>query len=81
MIVNDFDKNNVNVNSSQKEQWSILSYVINYLQHDKNYRDYYKLYVKVLEPKNHMKIYDGLKEEGREAIELDFGDNPGKLKG
>ena len=37
---------NINVNMSQMEQWSILSNAINYVQYDRNPREYYKLDVK-----------------------------------
>ena len=60
--------------------WSIPSNVINYVQYNRNLRDYYKLDGKALEPKNHKKISDRLKED-RQVIKLDFGDTPDKLKG
>ena len=41
---------------SQMEQWSILNNVTYYVQYNGNPRDYYKLDVKALEPKNHRKI-------------------------
>ena len=63
------------------EQWSILSNIVNYVQYNRNPRDYYSLEVKALEQKNHRNIYDRLKEEDRQVIELDFGDTPDKLKG
>ena len=62
------------------EQWSILSNVVNYIQYDRNSKDYYNLEVKALEQKNHRKIYGGLKEEDIQVIELDFCDTPDKLK-
>ena len=37
------------------EQWSILSKVINYVQYNRNPRDYHKLDVKALELKIHRK--------------------------
>ena len=40
MIVNDFEKINVNVNTSQMEQLSILSNVINCVQYNRNPVDY-----------------------------------------
>ena len=63
------------------EQWSILSSVVNYVQHDRNPTDYYNLEFKVLEQKNHGKIYDRPKEEDRQVMELDFADSADKLKG
>ena len=62
------------------EQWSILSNIVNYVQYDRNPRDFYNLDVKALDQKNHRKIYDRLKED-RQVIEMDFGDAPDKLKG
>ena len=50
IIINDFDRINVNVNISKIEQSSVLSNVINYVQYNRNLRDYYKLDVKASEP-------------------------------
>ena len=63
------------------EQWSILGNVINDVQYYRNPRDNYKFQIKALEPKNHRKLYDRLKEEVRQVIELDFGTTPDILKG
>ena len=52
--------------TSQMEQWSILSQVGNYVQYDRNPKDFYDL-------------DDRLKEEDRQVLELDFGNNPDKL--
>ena len=41
----------------------------------------YDLDVKAIHQKNHGKMYDKLKGEDRQILELDFGDNPDKLKG
>ena len=62
------------------EQWSILSNISYYVQYDRNSRHNYNLELKALEQKNHRKIYDRLKEEERQVIELDFGDTSNKLK-
>ena len=63
------------------EQWSILGNVVNYVQYDRNPKDFRTLDVKALDQKNHRKIYDRLKKEDRQVIEIDFGDTPDKLKG
>ena len=73
MIINNFEKYNVDRNISQMEQRSILSNVINYIQYDRNPSDYFKLNIKAPGEKNHRK-------EDRQIIELDFGDTPDKLK-
>ena len=67
--------------SSQMEQWSLLSNNVNYVQYDIDPRDFYNLEVKAIDQKYHRKIYDRLKEEDRQVMELDFGDTPDTLKG
>ena len=47
MIINNFEKNDIDRNISQMEQWSILYNVINYVQYNRNPRDYFKLDIKV----------------------------------
>ena len=37
--------------------------------------------LKATDQKNHSKIYARLKDENRQVLELDFGDNPDKLWG
>ena len=49
--------------------------VINFVQYNKNPRNYYKLDVKALELKKHRKIYDRLKEEDRQIIGIAFGNS------
>ena len=78
VIINEFDRNNII--TSQMEQWSLPSNIVNCVQYDRNPRDYYNLEVKALEQKNHRKIYYRLKEEDKQIIELYFGDTPDKLK-
>ena len=63
------------------EQWSLLSNIVNYVQYDRKPSDFYNLDVKVIDQKNHRKIYRRLKEEDRQVIELDSGDTPDKLQG
>ena len=61
------------------EQWSILSNVVNYTQHDRHPRNFQSLNVSVVNKekcKRNLKI----KEEERDVIELDFGDTTEKLK-
>ena len=63
------------------EQWLILSNKLNYVQYDRYPRNFYDLDIKTVDQKGHRKIYDKLKEEDRQILELDFGDTLGKLKG
>ena len=63
------------------EQWSILSNVDNYVKYYRNPRDFYNSEVKAIDQKYHRKIYDRFKENDRQVIEFDFGNNPDKLKG
>ena len=54
---------------TQMEQWSILSNVINYIQHDKHPRTYQTLDIKAVN-----KYRNSLEaREEREIVELDFG--------
>ena len=62
------------------ELWSLLSYVINYVQYNRNYIDYFKLDVKALQPRNLKRIYNSLEEDQRHVIDIAFGDTPEKNK-
>ena len=66
IIINDFDRKNVI--TSQMEQWSVLSNVVNYVQYDRDPIDFYNLDVKVIDEKDHKKIYDTLKDQDRQDI-------------
>ena len=76
MMLNDLEKINVNTNTSQIEQWSILCSVINYVQYNRNLIDYHELDIRVLGPKR-PKIYDSLKDD-KQVIDFDFCDTFGQ---
>ena len=59
IIINNIDRENVI--TSQIEQWSILSNVVNYIQYDRNPKNFYDLDIKTIDQKNNRKIYDRLK--------------------
>ena len=61
------------------EQWSIHSNISNYVQFDRNPKNFYDLDVKAIDQKNHRKIYNRFKEDNTQVLELEFGDNPDKL--
>ena len=44
------------------EQWSILSNIVNYVQYDRNPKNFYNLNVKAIDQKNYRKIYKRLKD-------------------
>ena len=69
----DFQKIDVNVNTSQMEQFLVLSNVINYVQYNRNPVGYYELDIRALEPKSHKRIYEWLEEDDRQIIDLEFG--------
>ena len=79
IIINSLDWENLI--ASHMEQWSILSNIVHYVKYDRNHRDFGDLDVKAADQKNNRKIYDRLKEEDRQVLELDFGNNPEKLRG
>ena len=60
------------------EQWSILSNIVNYVQYDRNPKLFYELNVKTLDQKNHRKMYNKLKDDDRQVLGVDFGNNPDK---
>ena len=60
---------------TQMEQWSILSNILNYIQHDRNHTISHTLNIKVV---NKYKNKPEEKEE-KEPVELDFGSMPLKL--
>ena len=59
----------------QMEQWSILSNILNYIQHDRHHTMNHTLNIRVM---NKYRSYSEAKEE-KEFIELDFGSKPPKL--
>ena len=61
------------------EQWLILSNVVDYVQYDRNHKNFCNLDIKALDQINHRKIYDRLQEEEGQVLELDFGNNQDKL--
>ena len=60
---------------TKMEQWSILSNVLNYVQHDRHYTLNHTSDVKTVN--KHKNKLDTRKEE--ESVELDFGSTPLKL--
>ena len=57
---------------TQMEQWSILSNILNYVQHDKHYAVNHTLDIKTVN--KHKNKLDTRKEE--EPLKLDFGTTP-----
>ena len=53
IIINNKDKDETK--TSQIEQWSILSNIVNYVQYDRNPKDFCELGIKGLDQKNHKK--------------------------
>ena len=43
------------------------------MQYDRNPKNFYDLDVKAIDQKKHRKIYDRLKDEDKQILELDFG--------
>ena len=61
------------------EQWLIHSNLVNCVQYDRNPKNIYDLEIKVIN-QNYRKIFDRVKDDDRQVLELDFGNNPDKLK-
>ena len=77
IIINDIDRENVI--TSQMEQWLILSNVVCDVQYDRNPKNFNDLDVKAIDQKNHRKMYDLLKDEDSQILQLDFEEDPDKL--
>ena len=73
LIVNNAEK--IEQLKTQMEQWSILSNVLNYIQHDRHHTMNHTLSIRVI---NKCKNNPETKEE-KEFTELDFGSMPHKL--
>ena len=78
IVVNNIDKDNIH--TSPMEHRSMFSNVVNYVQYDRNPKNFHELNAKALDQKNHKKMYDKLKDDERQTLDIDFGDNPDKLK-
>ena len=77
LIVNDAEK--IETVLSQREQWSILSNVVNYIQYDRHPKNFHNLNISTVN-KEKYKRKSNIEEE-RHVLELDFGNTPKKLKG
>ena len=73
MIVNNAER--IEPLMTQMEQWSILSNVLNYVQHDRSHIANHTLNIKTVDKyKNKLET-----KEGKEQVELDFGSTLLKL--
>ena len=61
------------------EHCSILSDLVQYVQHDQDPKKLHKLSIKALDYGNHKKLCDKLKKEERQNLDIDFGDILDKL--
>ena len=73
LIVNDAE--NIELIMTQMEQWSVMSNVINYVQHSRLHSMNHTLDIKVVNKYKHKHSTDD-----REFKELDFGITPQKLQ-
>ena len=68
IITNKVEKDDIII--SQREEWSILSNIVNYVQYDRHPKNNYDLDIKDVDSNSHNKIYS--KEEKRQMSGLDF---------
>ena len=68
------------IETTQVENWSILSDNVKYIQHDKEYRTVHDLHIKTTDYTHHKKLYNNLKGEERHTLDMGFGDNSHELK-
>ena len=62
------------------EQWSILSNVVNYIQYDKNPKNFHNLNIRAVDKEKYKRKSSIEEEEERQMLELHFGDTLEKLK-
>ena len=62
------------------EHWSILRNIVNYVQYDRNPKHFHQLNIKALDQKKAQKMYDKIKDEERQTVDIYFGDSPDKLR-
>ena len=67
-------------NTMQMEYWPILSDNVKYVQYDAESKTAHDLDVKTLDYIHHKKLYNTLKGEENQMLDMDFGDNPNLLK-
>ena len=60
--------------------WSILSDNVKYVQHYEESKTLHDLDVKTLDYRHYKKLYNKLKGEERQTLDMDFGDNPRIMK-
>ena len=65
---------------SQMLHWSILSNIVNHVQYDEDPKNLHDLSIIALDQKNHTQLYEKLTEDERQTLDIDFGDNPDKLR-
>ena len=57
-----------------------LLIIVNYVQYDRNPKIFHELSIKALDQKKFRKMYDKLKDDKRQILDIDFGDSPDKLR-
>ena len=73
------DRNMKRGNNSQIEQWSILSDNIVYVRsEDRDIMD--SIDIKLIENREHKRIYRKMGKEGGERLEIEFGESPEIMK-
>ena len=70
---------NIETTLSQMEQWSILSNVINYVQYDKNPKNFHAMSVRLIN-KAKIKVKSKMEEGERPISEANFINTSGRLK-
>ena len=66
--------------TARMENWSILSDNVKYIQYDDESKIVHDFNVKTLDYRHHKKLYNKLKGEDRQTLDMDFGDNSHVLK-
>ena len=67
------------IKTAQMEFWSILSDNIRYIQHYES-KTTHELDIKTVDYRQHKKMYNRMKKEEGQTLDMDFGKNPNTLK-
>ena len=65
---------------TQMENWSFLSENVRYVQHDEKSKTPHRLDLNTLDYHQHKGLYNQMKGEKRDMLDVDFGINPEKMK-
>ena len=64
----------------QMENWSVLSDIVRYIQHGERSKTSHNLDINTLDYHQYKRLYNSLKGEESNTLDVDFGSNPETIK-